>query len=350
MGLLVLRMVEERFHRDLEGRPIRESRTPPEFLRDGDLELKACPYSGTRHGRPMNAGALRQTGAHWDEILDALGALRAAYGSGGELIDLWRIGQLASALPWHYILRGETCPAYASALAKAAQGVGIWAQRSIVRTIAEPWRPPTLTAAAILELAEASGTLVGNTEACAGSDRMLLAFFEVLTGEVKRGGPLPAGALELGAHYLQLKQLMWLLCLARRFAIADVGTPAARELLAAPIEPSDFFLIEPPDLAGTPRPTRGAWFHVLAQQVAPVLHDGSDGTYRELARRIAPAMAAPGTPHQTYAALDALGGELLAAAEAGFRRALGAAPYTGELDAAHRDRLVARSPRTLFVG
>jgi len=343
-------MVEERFHRDVEGRPIRESRTPPEFLRDGDLELKACPYSGTRHGRPMNAGALRQTGAHWDEILDALGALRAAYGSGGELLDLWRIGQLASALPWQYILRGEVCPAYAAALAKAAQGVGIWAQRLIARAIAERWRPPPLTAAAILELAEASGTLVGKAEVCAGSDRMLLAFFEVLTGEVKRAGLLPAGALELGAHYLQLKQLLWLLCLARRFAIADVGTPAARELLAAPIEPSDFFLVEPPELAAVPRAQRGGWFHLLAQQVAPVLHDGSDAAYRELAGRIAPAMAAPGTPAETYATLDALYGELLSAAEAGFRRALGAEPYAGEVDATHRDRLIAKSPRALFVG
>jgi hypothetical protein len=347
--LLVLRMVEERFHRDVEGRPIRESRTPPEHLREGDLELKACPYGGARHGRPMNTGALRQTGAHWDEILDALGALRAAYGPRDGLVDAWRVSQLASALAWTYILRGETCPAYAAALAKAAQGVGLWAQRMIVRAIAERWQPPRLTASVILELAEQSGTLVGTTEACAGSDRMLLAFFEVMTGEIPRAGVLPAGAHAFGAHYLQLKQLMWLLCLARRFVLADEGSVAAKLVLAAPLEPSDFFLVEPPDLAGTPRPTRGAWFAVLGQQVAPILPDGDDAAYRELARRIAPAMAAPGTPAQTFGALDALCGELLAAAEAGFRRALGIEPYTGALDATHRDRLVASSPRAVFA-
>ena len=339
-------MVEERFHRDVEGRPIRESRTPPEFLRDGDLELKACPYSGTRHGRPMNAGALRQTGVHWDEILDALGALRAAYGPSNQLLDVWRISQLAAALPWHYILRDEPCPAYAAALAKAAQGVGIWAQRLVMRAIAERWTPPPLTATAIAELAEDSGTLVGTHEVCAGSERMLLAFFEVLAGEVVRAGPLPASAFELGAHYLQLKQLVWLLCLARRFAIADVGTPAATAMLAEPVEPSDFFLVEPPQLAAVPRAQRGAWFHLLARQVVPV---AGETIYRELAGRIAPVMATPATPADTYAALDALCGELLGAAEAGMRRALGAPPYTGAIDATHRDRLVASSPRALFV-
>ena len=320
--LLVLRMVEERFHRDVEGRPIREGRTPREYLRDGDLEYKACPYSGMRHGRPMNAAALRQTGAHWDEILDTLARLREAYGGGRELMDLWRVGQLGSALPWWFLLREEPCPAYAAALSKATLGVGIWAQRLLVRVLAERWTVPPLDAAAILETAEASGTLAGPHEVCAGSERMLRAFFEVLTGETSRpgGGTLvPAGAIAFGEHYLQLKLLLWLLHLARRFALAEQGTDEARRRLAEPVEPPDFFLVEPPDPARVPRPARGAWFLALAQLVAP-----GRGTpaYHELARRLAAAMAAPGTPHDTQAALEALRGELLATADAGVRAAL----------------------------
>jgi hypothetical protein len=68
--VLVLRMVEERFHRDAEGRPIREGRTPPELLAEGEIEYRPCPYTGSRYlnERPMNVSALRQTSAHWDEI------------------------------------------------------------------------------------------------------------------------------------------------------------------------------------------------------------------------------------------------------------------------------------------
>ena len=88
-------MVEERFHRDDEGRPLREGRTPPEHRRpeqpgqpaeaeaeaEAEIEYRPCPYPGSRQvaGRPMNVSALRQTSAHWDEITSALGFLRAAY-------------------------------------------------------------------------------------------------------------------------------------------------------------------------------------------------------------------------------------------------------------------------------
>ncbi len=41
MTLLVARMIDERFHRDVEGRPIREGRTPTELLRDGDIGYRA---------------------------------------------------------------------------------------------------------------------------------------------------------------------------------------------------------------------------------------------------------------------------------------------------------------------
>lgn len=62
MTLLVARMIEERFHRDVEDRPIREGRTPSEHLREGDIEYRTCPYAGARHqhANPMNVSALRQ--------------------------------------------------------------------------------------------------------------------------------------------------------------------------------------------------------------------------------------------------------------------------------------------------
>jgi hypothetical protein len=65
-ALWVLRMVDERFHRDDEGRPLREGRTPVEYLRAVATfarldaiygELIACVESGfrgERYGEPID--------------------------------------------------------------------------------------------------------------------------------------------------------------------------------------------------------------------------------------------------------------------------------------------------------
>lgn len=189
-------MITEAFHRDVEDRPIREGRTPPELLRDGDIEYRTCPYAGSRHqhANPMNVSALRQMGAHWDDLCDARAFLRAAHDevlgvTQPQLMDVWRVSQLGSALPWFFLHRDAAIPAYAAALAKATLGMGIWAQRVLVRTITERWSPPALTAESVLALAEENGTLIGETEVCSGSSKMLLEFFAVLVDP--RGGVNP---------------------------------------------------------------------------------------------------------------------------------------------------------------
>ena len=83
----IVRLVEEAFHRDDEDRPLREIRTPPAYLRAGDIEHKACPYAGSRarSGCPINVGALRQASAHWPELIDALDRHFRYLGASGEL-------------------------------------------------------------------------------------------------------------------------------------------------------------------------------------------------------------------------------------------------------------------------
>lgn len=353
MTLLLVRMVTERFHRDVEDRPIRESRTPPELLRADDIEYRSCPYAGARHGKPMNASALRQTSAHWDEVIDALAWLRAAHGGAAEVRDVWRVSQLGSALPWWFILRGEPVPAYAAALAKATLGMGIWAQRVIVRSISEAWRPPSpLTSHAILELAEANGTLLGLTEVCSAGDKMLLKFFDVLVGE-----PQPAigagevarlvssrdAVLRFGRAYIGFKQIMWIYFLARRFLYADVAamrgeTPELRTLLDGWCEPPDFFTIEPPNLAAIPPVARGLWFRQLAMLCA------GDAAWTEFHARIATAMGDGRAPVATFHELDTIFGDAAAFAESGLRDE----PFAGPIDAATRDQLLPLPPRAMF--
>jgi hypothetical protein len=368
-------MVEERFHRDDEGRPLREGRTPDELRRPGEIEYRACPYAGSRQqpGLVMNVSALRQTSAHWDELVETLGFLRTAYaeargGYGPDVMDLWRVSQLGSALPWFFVLRGEPLPAYAAALSKATLGTGILAQRLMQRMLVERWLPPPFTAPALVALSESTGTLVGATEVCSAPEKMIARFLEIIVAGTPGGGvaavePLIAQrdrVLGFGATYCGFKLVVWLYYQARRFLYADLaaaheGTAhpcgaELRALLDAPCEPPDFYVIEPDHLAAVPPALRAAWLGQLAHLIVPFAPDGCDLPLLDGARRMAAAML-DDTPdpvaraRATFDRLDAIYGEVLADVEAGLRGARAPAP----VDAATRDRLMAASPRALFA-
>ena len=390
--MLVLRMVEERFHRDAEGRPIREGRTPRELLRDGEIEYRQCPYPGTRYlnERPMNVSALRQTSAHWDEVMDAVAVLRSAYagargGYRSDAMDIWRVSQLGSALPWFYILRrGEACPAYAAALSKATLGIGIWGHRMLVKMLAERQLIGRFTSQLMLDTAEDTGTLVAVREVCAAPDRMLIKFFDGFTadsvevagaGEVAQLVSAQGELLRFGAHYIAFKQWLWMYWIARRCLFRELAgvlgpLPGMAQLMDESGEPPDFFALDPDAaVAGAPA-MRGLWFRVLARFVEPFSPDGSDAAMRDHAERLAAVMGelpartdelaaefarATGAPAEasarvgravgTYAALDAVFGDVLATVERGLGG--GDAPV---FDAALRDRLLRAPPRALFAG
>jgi hypothetical protein len=391
-GVLVLRMIEERFHRDDEGRPIREGRTPPELLREGEIEYRQCPYAGSRYlnERPMNVSALRQTSAHWDEVIDAMAFLRAAYhdargGYRGDVMDIWRISQLGSALPWFYILGQQVaCPAYAAALSKATLGVGIWGHRVFVKMLEDRSVIPRFTSQIMLDTAEDTGTLVAEYEVCAASDKMMLKLFDVFTadsaawtgvGEVGRLAGARDALLRFGAHYIAFKQWIWLYWTARRYLYLDLASALGRlprmdELMDPHGEPPDFSVLQPDDVPALALEQRGLWFGILAALVEPFSPDGSDAAMREHAARLAAVMGAvpercddiaaevaavTGAPAEAaarvarcvgmYAGLDGLLGDVLATVE----RGLGGEPsavFTAEM----RDRVLREPPRALFAG
>ena len=390
--MLVLRMIEERFHRDDEDRPIREGRTPRELLREGEIEYRQCPYTGSRYlnERPMNVSALRQTSAHWDEVIDAIAFLRAAYqdargGYRSDAMDIWRVSQLGSALPWFYILgQRATCPAYAAALSKATLGVGIWGHRVFVKMLEERNLIPRFTSQVMLDTAEDTGTLVAEHEVCAASDKMMLKFFDVFTADsaaatgVGEVAPLIAArdaVLRFGAHYVAFKQWIWLYWTARRHLYLDLASalgplPQIAELMDPHGEPPDFSLLQPDGVPGIPLERRGLWFGILAAMVEPFSPDGSDAPMRDHAARLAAVMGAlparcddiaaevaavTGAPAEAaarvarcvgqYAALDATLGDVLATVE----RGIGGEPaavFTAEM----RDRVLRDPPRALFAG
>jgi hypothetical protein len=312
----------------------------------------------------MNVSALKQTGAYFDEIVDALALLRGAYSEargtyGPDLMDLWRVSQLGSALPWFFIFRDEAVPAYAAALAKATLGTGILSLRLVGMTF-QGWKPPALTAQSVLELAEGIGALVGPTEVCSAGARMIVLFHEPLTGEpsaarglgeVARLLPLRREMLQFGACYVALKLALWTYHHARRYVYADLAaaegkvSPELAALLAAPIEPPDCFRMEPPNPAAIPPALRAAWLHQLASLIVPIAPDGADRAVADAVHRMADVMGEGLAPAATYARLDALFGEVTGRVEAGLR----GSPDVAELAPAERDRLLIASPRALFA-
>lgn len=392
-------MVEEQFHRDIDDdRPIREARTPPDQLRDGEIEYRTCPYSGTRLGQPMNASALKQTGARWDEIVDALALLRAAYteargGYGPDLLDISRVSQLGSALPWFYILRAADgrSPAFAAALSKATLGTGILAQRLFVEMLSKQ-TIPEITSAALLDGAEWTGTMHAEHEVCAASEKMILRFVDVLVepgrtfagiGQVAPLVAERAPLLAFGAHYIAFKHLVWMYYLARRFLYADLAAElgdheraaGARAALGEPCEPPDFFVVGPSELAAVPLDRRGVWFRTLALPLVPLVPDRSDAALCALGVQLASVMSsAPDTSDVSgeisrvsgvppsasgiagrvlaqFVRLDALFGDAISATESGFRTAYGRPPLaaTEAIDARLRDRVLPSSPRAYLT-
>ncbi len=399
MTLWILRMIEEQFHRDDEDRLIREGRTPKEFIRSGEIEYKTCPYPGSRfqHECPMNTSALRQMSSHWDDILDALAVMRIAYTEQRgehtpELMDLWRVGQLGSALPWFYILRGGgmPAPAYAAALAKVTLGVGLWAQRLLVDWLAGVWTPVPLTPQAIYESTEGNGTLIGENEVCSGPEKMMVRFFEVLVaGNPEDDNPPIARltaesdrAMLFGAHYANFKLLLWIHFLARRFVYADLAAAfgadhelasALAQLSQGSCEPPDFFVVGPPDHAAVPPAQRGVWMGKLAALVLPIAPDRSDEALQTAALGIGLALAQPPVDDQatdeiarvhdlapdaaalagraiaTYARLDAVLREVATTVEDGFRRSDPTATPALPIDRSSRDRLLVTPPRAVLA-
>jgi hypothetical protein len=387
-------MVRGQDLRDQEGRLLRESRAPAECIRPGEIEYKACPYPGSRKVNPpmpMNTSALRATSAHWEDLINAVALMRMGYetlrGSKRmDVWDVWRVTQLSSALPWYYILGfGELSPAYAANLAKATLGIGIWAQQVHTRMIVDQWTPPTLTPQTIHELAEAGRSYFAAHEVCACPEPMLLRFYEAMLGltpdtsspQMTRLVQNLPSVLAFGAHYLNMKLVLYVMFLARRFVYADLAAalPDAAmarpfaELVAEPGLPPDFISVGPRDLAGTPPAQRGAFLAQIAQNLIALAPDGSDQPLCAAVVEITGALASPGRPGgrlveelanagmpadraeivataiTTWATIDRIHGDTMRVVENGMRRAVDAPAYTGEIGVADRDTLIGEHAR-----
>lgn len=392
-------MVIETALRDAEGRLLRENRAPAEAIRPGEIEMKKCPYAGSRQTDPplpMNMSALRSMKHHWGDVIDSVAIMRTAYQEVRgiekmEVYDLWRVSQFGSALAWYYILgHRELAPVYAASLAKATLGMGIWAQTVFVRMVAEQWIPPPMTPRTILELAEGNSTLLAEIEVCAAPEKMLLRFYEALLDlppETKKSPQMQRlvdnrdSVVRFSAYYTNMKLVLYVLFLARRFVYADLlavlpdseHAPALRELLDAPCEPPDMVMLAPAGMPEMPLMKRAGFLASLVMNIVPLTPDKSDIPLQAAMVEVAASMlVAEGPPEvvdevrhtqrvgpkqaadaaraiATWARLDHLFARVVGIVENGMRKAVGADPYDAPISAEDRDRLVVASGRPVLA-
>lgn len=161
---------------DDEGRPISERRADPAVRAGVEMEMRQCPYHGVRHGRWMNVSALAQVSHYYTPVLEELAAFRRlANGADATWADILAgaIDQLAR--PAIYLLqqRSERGPVPAQMAVGHKLAAGMFGVlRSLHERLAVGENLP-VTGASFMRLVDETGALVGASEVCAGSLKMI---------------------------------------------------------------------------------------------------------------------------------------------------------------------------------
>jgi hypothetical protein len=186
-------------YRDDEGRPLGEGTAPAKYLRGVPMEMKTCPYSGTRyhHPLPMNVSALRQVSAHWPSVLGGMAVLSERYAryldrprAQPSRTDLWKLTRLGLMLPAYLLrrarrpLRGGQIPAAVAVIYKIMLGLNRIADVQTLLGFASglydqlpPWTPEH-----IAQFTERNDLFIGRHSVCAGTPQMAEDTFRVMLG------------------------------------------------------------------------------------------------------------------------------------------------------------------------
>ncbi|MDP2308881.1 MAG: hypothetical protein Q8P18_22860 [Pseudomonadota bacterium] len=165
---------------DADGRPLGERASP---LYPPDTRRVACPYAGSREGRPMNVTSLAQVRPHRERNL---ATLAAACGPSPTVARLLQGCSALVALPVASRLASPDAPipVEVAALYKTTIGFHQLLVSLLLDTEALAGTPAAELdgAEALLAALEAGGWLVGQVEVCAGAPADIAATWDVLTG------------------------------------------------------------------------------------------------------------------------------------------------------------------------
>jgi hypothetical protein len=182
-------------HVDVEGRPLGEHRAPEAIKAGVPMELKQCPYSGSRykHSQPMNVSALKQMNRHWTETLSVIDFIRGQYqartGRGTlSLLDMWQVCKLVSFLPGYLRFRAQApipdgqLPVPVAAAYKIIVGIAATVERLVLQELVMNGygEGPVMTPEDFFTLVEESGDLVGLEQVCAGPANLIQEALQVV--------------------------------------------------------------------------------------------------------------------------------------------------------------------------
>ena len=187
-------------YKDGEGRPLGEEMAPSHVQRGVPMEMRECPYAGTRHKHrnAMNASSLRQFSAHWPAVVGGLAEIREGYlrhmGRAGQprvtLTDLWKFSRIGIALPaWllrraHAPLADGEIPPMSSIIYRMMLGVNRVSHLQLLMISATGVESPSWAQepGALYEYTDGNDLFIGLNSVCAGPRAMIEETFRVLLG------------------------------------------------------------------------------------------------------------------------------------------------------------------------
>jgi hypothetical protein len=181
---------------DADDRQVGEANVYPLGLRlDRDTEWRTCQYAGSRYhdDKPMNVTALKAMVKHWKPMMTALLEVRAALGGRfGRIAEPWTVGDLHTlssvvlAVPAFQLMqRGGAGPQPAlhpvlSSLFRITDGVRMTTNEMLFAPVPTHGADYPLGVDELLEFAEHSNMLLGNTGVCAGPEHLIREFLAVI--------------------------------------------------------------------------------------------------------------------------------------------------------------------------
>lgn len=244
-GVYFSQLLEVGDHRDDEGRPLGENKVLRLAGEQVPVELRRCPYPGSRHEhpKPMNVSALQQMIRHWPRIVGALGWLRARYVEGpGELslLAFWRVAQAGALVPSYLLLHGAGpfreahLPAWVAGLYKASLGLYETSQLMMIHgsVTGECGPGAVVTAEAVLAFADRNQVVVGQHEVCAGPANLIRGAARAITLEPAE----VATSEELGELIGDLAPFQRYVSLVQKINLASLVLPLASRQLTAGLE------------------------------------------------------------------------------------------------------------------
>lgn len=168
---------------DDEGRPISERRADAMARVGVEMEMRECPFAGIRHDKLMNVSALTQITHYFNDVLAEIAAFRRqAKGEHATWEEILAYIVELLAGPAIYLLqqRNPTGPVPAQIAVGHKLAAGMFGVlRDLHERLALGANIP-VTVDSFLDLVDEMGALVGTSEACAGSPKMIRKVSTVL--------------------------------------------------------------------------------------------------------------------------------------------------------------------------